>query len=201
MLARQSEVRVALDVPLRGSRDYVHSTDLFAALDELAEQFLGPDAHLKTLNLRRQAYRQVAAQFRPHINAFGTFCLAAQGGIVDGWLVEGSAPITHRVAFDEAAIARQAVSDRGRIFLPSPVRGYDPFEQLIVLFKMLCAQSHPGGWLFTAIDLDRPLSRHAALAVSRTQLVLGRMIDAMLYQDGSPSGRMQMVIPAARGIA
>ncbi|HUE64547.1 MAG TPA: hypothetical protein VMO78_09255 [Rhizomicrobium sp.] len=201
MLARQSQAEIVLEMPLRGRRDYVHSTDLFAALDGLAEAFLGSGAYLKTLNLRRRAHCQTTACFRPDANAFGTFAFAARGWIMEGWLVENSLPITRRIEFDEGAIAKLAISDHGCVGLRAPIQGYSAFEQLIVLFKMLCAQSHPGAWLLTAIDLDRPLSTQAALAVSRTQLVLGRMIDAMLYQDGSPAGRMQMVLPYAGSVA
>jgi hypothetical protein len=199
MLARRSEARVALDIPFRGERDYVHSTDLFAALDELAGSFLGPGAYLKTLSLRRQAHHQVAARFQPEPDAFGTFTFAAPEWAVEGWLVENPTPIARRIAFDEAAIAQQAVCGQGRVFLQSPVTGYSPFEQLIVLFKMLCAQSHPGRWLFTSIALERPLSKQAVLSVSQTQLVLSRMVEAMLYQNGLPAGRMQMVQPTAGG--
>jgi hypothetical protein len=201
MLARQSEAKIVLDMPLRGRRDYVHSTDLFAALDGLAEMFLGPGAYLKTLNLRRRAHGQTTACFRPDSNAFGNFAFAAQGWIMEGWLVENALPIARRIEFDEEPIAEQAIEDPGCVCLRAPVPGYCAFEQLIVLLKMLCAQSHAGQWVFTAIDLDRPLSRQAALAVSRTQLILGRMVDAMLYQDGSPAGRMQMVLPSAGGVA
>jgi hypothetical protein len=182
-----------LDIPFRGERDYVHSTDLFAALDELAGSILGPDAYLKMLTLRRRAYRQVAVRFQPDPGAFGTFTFAASEGAVEGWLMEDPGPITRRIAFDEGAIAQQAICGQGRVLLQSPVTGYDPFEQLVVLFKLLCAQSLPGKWLFTSITLNRPLSKRAALAVSRTQLVLNRMVEAMLYQDDAPAGRMQMV--------
>ncbi len=201
MLARESEAKIVLDMPLRGRRDYVHSTDLFAALDGLAEVFLGPDAYLKTLNLRRRAHRQATACFRSDPNAFGTFTFAARERTMQGWLVENALPITRRIEFDEDAIAKLAISDRGCVCLRAPLQGYSAFEQLIVLFKMLCAQSHSGAWLFTAIDLDRPLSGEAALAVTRTQVVLGRMIDAMLYLDGGPAGRMQMVLPSPGGVA
>ena len=190
-----------LDIPFRGERDYVHSTDLFAALDELAGSFLGSGAYLKSLTLRRQAYRSVAARFRPDPGAFGTFTFAASQWVVEGWLVEDPAPITRRIAFDEAAIAQQATCGQGHVLLQSPVTGFDPFEQLIVLFKMLCAQSHPGAWLFTSIALDHPLSRRAALSVKRTQLVLGRMVEAVLSQDDVPAGRMQMVQAATGGAA
>ena len=188
-----------MDIPFRGERDYVHSTDLFAALDELAGSFLGPGAYLKTLSLRRLAHQQVAARFQPEPDAFGTFVFTAPEWTVEGWLVENPVPITRRIAFDEAAIAQRAACGRGRVFLQSPVTGYSPFEQLIVLFKMLCAQSHPGRWLFTSIALECPLSKQAVLSVSRTQLVLSRMVEAMLYQNGLPAGRMQMVQPTAGG--
>jgi hypothetical protein len=194
MLARPIESSIAFDIPFRGGRDFVHSTDLFAALDGLAGKFLAPRAHLKNLTLRRQAHRQVAAHFLPHPDTFGSFALALPHQTLEGWLVESPAPITRHIAFDEVEISRAAVSEPGRVFLPAPVKGYSGFEQMIVLFKMLCAQSHPGAWLFTGIDLNRNLGREARLAVSRTQTVLNRLVDARLDQDGEMVGRVRMVL-------
>ena len=199
MLARAIESSIALDVPFRGGRDYIHSTDLFAALDALAGKFLAPRAYLKNLTLRRQAHRQVAAHFLPRPDAFGSFALALPHQALEGWLVESSAPITRRIAFDETGILRAAVSEPGRIFLPAPVEGFNGFEQMIVLFKMLCAQIHPGAWLFTGIDLDRSLNGKASLAVSHTQTVLDRLVDATLDQDGVTVGRVRMVLAAGDG--
>ena len=200
MLARAIESSIALDLPFRGDRNHVHSTDLFAALDGLAGRVLAPPAYLKNLTLRRKAHRQVAAHFLPHTDAFGSFILALPHQTLEGWLVESHAPITRRIAFDEAAISRAAVSEPGRVFLPAPVKGYSGFEQMIVLFKMLCAQSHSGAWLFTGVDLDRPLSGEASLAVSRTQTVLDRLVDALLDQDGGTVGRVRMVLAAGGNI-
>jgi hypothetical protein len=196
MLSRTIEGSIALDIPLRGSRDYVHSTDLFAALDDLAGKFLAPRAYLKRLALRRQARRQVAAHFFPHPDAFGSFALALPHETLEGWLVESSAPITRRIVFDEMAISQAAVSEPGRVFLPAPIKGFSGFEQMIVLFKMLCAQSHPGTWLFTGIDLDRDLGGETSLAVRHAQTVLDRLVDAHLDQDGETVGRVRMVLAA-----
>lgn len=195
MLARHSEAQIALDIPFRGDRDYVHSTDLFAALDGHAQQFLGTSAYLKRLTCRRRARRQVFAQFRPDPSAFGTFALATQDTILEGWLLETRMPVIRHIAFDEASIARNAICEQGRVCLRSSVQGYSAFEQLIVLLKLLCAKSRLGAWVFTAIDLDCPLTQLAPLAVQRKQLVLGRLLDATLYQDGLPAGQMQMVLP------
>jgi hypothetical protein len=200
MLARPIESSIALDIPFRGGRNFVHSTDLFAELDGLAGKFLAPRAHLKNLTLRRQAHRQIAAHFLPHPDAFGSFALALPHQTLEGWLVESPALITRRIAFDEVAISRAAVSEPGRVFLPGPVKGYSGFEQMIVLFKMLCAQSHPGAWLFTGIDLNRALGKEARLAVSRTQTVLNRLVDARLDQDGETVGRVRMVRAAGGNI-
>src|ERR1700754_3102439 len=99
-----------------------------------------------------------------------------------------------RITFDENVIAREALAEPGRVFLSAPVHGYSGFEQMIVLFKLLCAQSHPGNWLFTAIDLYRPLTGMTALGVNRTQTVLDRLVDAALWQGNQPIGRAQMVM-------
>jgi hypothetical protein len=196
MLARAIESSIALDIPFRGGRDYVHSTDLFTALDGLEEKSLAPRAHVKNLTLRRRAQCQVSAHFLPHPDAFGSFALALPHQAVEGWLVESATPVTRRIAFDETAILRAAVSEPGRIFLPAPVEGFNGFEQMIVLFKMLCAQIHSGAWLFTGIDLDRPLDGKTSLAVSHTQTVLGRLVEATLDQDGETMGGVRMVLAA-----
>jgi hypothetical protein len=200
MLARPIESSIALDIPFRGHRNYVHSTDLFAALEGLAGKFLAPRAHLKNLTLRHQAHRQVAAHFLPHRDTFGSFTLALPHRTLEGWLVESHAPITRRITFDEVAISRAAVSEPGRVFLPTPVKGYSGFEQMIVLFKMLCVQSYPGAWLFTGIDLNCALNGEASLAVSHIQTVLERLIDARLEQDGETVGQARMVLAAGGNI-
>ena len=196
MLAPPVVKQVALDIPFRGGRDYVHSTDLFAALEDLAGDFSASRGRLKSLTLRRRAYRQVVVDFRPPTDAFGSFALALPDQILNGWLAESAAPITRHIEFDEARISQAAISEPGRVILPTPVKGFSPFEQTVVLFKMLCAQIHSGAWLFTGIDLDRTLSAHASLAVSHIQTVLGRLVDARVDQDNRIAGRLRMVLAA-----
>jgi hypothetical protein len=201
MLAGQTDTAIALDIPFRGSRDYVHSTDLFAALTALAGTF-APGAYPQSLVLRRPARHQVEAHFSPHLDAFGTFALASPRRTAQGWLVERGSPITRRIAFDETAISTAAVAEPGQVFLTASVAGYSAFEQMIVLFKMLCAQSRAGAWLFTALELARPLRDGAALGLTRTQTVLDRLVEADLDQDGQPAGRARMVLPPiTQGVA
>jgi hypothetical protein len=200
MRTDQIETGVALDVPFRGNRDYVHSTDLFEALENHSRA-LSPGSYLKNLILRHPARRQVRAQFTPQRDAFGTFELALPHRVLPGWLMEDRSPIMRRVAFDEAAIAREAIVEPGRAFLSAPVNGYSGFEQMIVLLKMLCAQIHPGPWLFASVALDRSLTGQTSIEVRRSQTVLGRMIDARLHQGGRETGRAQMVLSARKADA
>jgi len=201
MLAHVAGPGVTLDVPFRGQRDYVHSTDLYASLEKLAERnrvSKSSQAYVKRLTLRKKAHRQVSAYFLPHSDAFGTFSLSMAGQKVEGWLVETCVPITRQVAFDESGIALKAVVEPGRAFLREAVKGFSSFEQAIVLLKVLCAQHDIGPWLFTNIALDRPLVEDALLGVSRMQTVLDRLIDARLFQNGQESGRLQMVLARTR---
>ena len=176
----------------------MHSTDLFAALSELGEKFrLRP--FLKNLVLRRLAHRQVEAHFEPRSDAFGTFALAGAGQVIQGWLVESRNPITRRVAFDESAIAEAIIAEPGRVFLSAHVAGYSGFEQMIVLFKTLCLQSHAGAWFFTTLELTEPLRDDAPIALHQSQKILNRLIVADLHQMGRPIGRVQMALSQAAG--
>jgi hypothetical protein len=188
-----------LDIPLRGGRDYVHSTDLFAALGRLAQEKLSPDAWLCKMVLRKPAVRQVEAHFAPHDSAFGTFELRSEGDVTAGWLVETKRDIERRISFDETPICSAAVARAGCVFLSAPVDGYTSFEQAIVLFKLLCKQIRAGEWRFTAIDLANRLRENLALELVLQQTILGRGVDAALRQNQQSIGRVQMILPRFTG--
>lgn len=199
MLARQAEAPVILDTPFRGERDYIHSTDLVAALDGLGGRF-SRQMYLKNIELRRPAHRQVEAHFEQRPDAFGSFALDDGKQIARGWLVESCSPIARRIPFDESAIAQAAINEPMRVSLSAPVAGYSGFEQMIVLFKLLCAQSRTGKWVFTAMTLTRPLEAEEPMILHQSQKVLGRLIVAELHQADCLVGRMQMVLSQTMGV-
>src|SRR5215472_15350260 len=108
MLAPLAEPSMTLDIPFRGQRNYAHSTDLYAALETLVRRMDTPQTYVNGLTIRKKAHRQVSAHFLPHSDAFGAFSLSMSGQRVEGWLVETTAPITRRIAFDETRIALKA---------------------------------------------------------------------------------------------
>jgi len=188
-----------LDIPLRGMRDYVHSTDLHAALERLAKTQISPDAWLSKLVLRKPAYHQVDSYFTPQDVAFGTFELRSEGRQIAGWLVESQCEITRRISFDEAPVREAATICAGRVFLPAPIGGYSSFEQAIVLLKLLCTQIRYGKWLFTAIDMGCRFQEQLPLELALRQKILDRGIVAELQQDQRTIGRAQMVLPKLSG--
>jgi hypothetical protein len=188
------EFATSLDVPLRGEREYAHSTDIHAAIDKLAKSRFGPAAYLQKLVLRRPSFRQVSAQFHPAANAIGTFHIKGDDALYEGWLTETDAPISRRIAFDEAPIQRAALHDHNRVWQPHTVADYSVFEQAIVLLKILCAQIHPGTWAFTMIELAEPLEEGVALELSMQQSMLSRGIIAGLHQEGQMRGQALMAL-------
>ena len=188
-----------LDIPLRGRRDYVHSTDLFAALGRLAEAQLSSEAWLRKLVLRKAAFHQVEAHFTAKDSAFGTFELRNRDQTTAGWLVESDRSIERRIAFDEAPVRDAAIAQLGRVSLSTPIKGYTSFEQMIVLLKLLGAQLHAGAWLLTAIDLSTRFHEHLPLEVVLQQTILNRGADVQLCQNRQSIGRTQIVLSRLTG--
>ena len=145
-----------LDIPLRGARDYVQSSDLFTALEKLARAHFSVHAYLQKLVLRKLASHQIEASFSPHETAFGTFEIRNEQTVTAGWLVETNRRIERRNLYDEAPVANAAVVRPGRVFLSAPVQGYTAFDQAVILLKILGAQLNAGRCLVAKLDLTKP---------------------------------------------
>ena len=184
---------VELDIPLRGARNYVHSTDLFHAVEQMGVCRISKGIWLRELVLRRPANRQVDAHFQYHDAACGTFELCHDGDAISGWLVESDRPCSRHISFDEAAIARCATVSQQQVVLPYPVPGHSRFEQAIVLLKLLAEQMGPGDWAFASVRLEHPFTAHGALEVVLEQSLLGRGFMAALMQGGAVMGKSMFV--------
>jgi hypothetical protein len=183
-----------LDIPMRGERTYIHSTDLLHSLDLLVKTRLSSEAWVRRLVLRKPAIRQIEAHFEFQESAFGSFVLSDGRDVLDGWLVETDRNMNvRRIAFDEERIAGSAIVTPGRAALLSAVAGYSSFEQAIVLLKILAAQVGTGHWVFTMLDLDLPFREGRPLECLLLQNILGRSIIAGLQQDNETVGRAQLV--------
>lgn len=183
-----------LDIPLRGGRKYVQSSDLFAALEKCAKERFAPSAYVRKLILRRMSFHTVEAYFIPQSAALGTFEVRNGHSTVTGWLIETARIIACRKPYDETPVLQAAIVQPGRIFLLSPVRGYTAFDQLIILSKIIGAQIAPGTWVFSRVDIESPLREDLPLELVLSQVVLSRCQIIDIRQEGRIVGRAQGVL-------
>lgn len=183
-----------LDIPLRGGRTYVQSSDLFAALEKCAKERFAPGAYVRKLILRRMSFHTVEAYFIPQFAALGTFEVRNGPSTVTGWLIETARIIACRKPYDETPVLQAAIVQPGRIFLLSPVRGYTAFDQLIILSKIIGAQIAPGTWVFSRVDIESPLREDLPLEVVLSQVILSRCQIIDICQEGRIVGRAQGVL-------
>ena len=194
MLARTIESSIALDIPFRGGRDYVQSSDLFAALEKVAKGCFTEHAYPQKLELRKLASHKVEASFAPHRAAFGTFAIRSGQTVMPGWLIETNRAIERRVVYDEAPVANAAVVQPGRVFLTTPILGYTALDQAIILLKILGAQLKVGRCLVAKLDLVRPFLEHLPVELNLLQTILGRSQIVAISQNLEAVGRIQNVL-------
>ena len=166
------ECSFGLDLPYKGSRDYLHGTDIHDALcDEVEAKIGGPLQRLDLVFHRMVRSALSAEVFEssavPEAEPAVVFRFQARG---QGWVAqlhETGGPVTRRSPYDEDAVLKVSTYDAERQFIESPVLpGYSNIEIIIPLFKDLLQRVLPdakGKWLFTRLQLPESF-RHATFA-------------------------------------
>jgi hypothetical protein len=156
---------IVLDLPFKGSRDYLRMADLFPAIQSVAQGQFGPSAQMSSLIIRRPLKRAVQASFQPVEGCAGSFRVRHDGESIAGWLVETDSPVAHRVPYDASSISTAAFSglDFARILDPMP--GFSPLDILISLAKIVGAQRTPRPWWLCQLNLDTPFTERFPIEV------------------------------------
>jgi hypothetical protein len=186
-----------LVTPLKGSRQYVHSTDLLAALESEACRRLGTGAWVRNLTIRRQAAHLVDAWFEPRGDALGSFRLQGPSQSLRGWLVESSRSFAWRVSYDEESLLDRVCDEGDVAVLPGPVDGFTRYEQMVALFKALATRQMPGPWVVAQFDFECPLPRLGPLEARYPRTIDGRLKFGVLSQKGSAIGAIRAILPEA----
>lgn len=183
----------------KGSRDYLHGTDVYEALAALARLELGPDIR----RLRLAIHRFFSTQPEIHwIDPMGgpsqprdavvDFSVEGSGTRASGWLTESGREVDCRIAYEErliearCKIAGDAVSVQGDT-------GFLPIEVAVTMTKFLHAHRLPaasGRWIFTKLDLGQLLepADAAALAISLVDNLHGRLTKSDIRVAGKRIG-------------
>jgi hypothetical protein len=193
-------------VPLRmcfkGSRDYLHGTDMYPAL--LGALPHGEHAPLR-LSIHRMAHRQCQMVIpedgsRPPSTAFAVFSAGPPGEAARGWLEETSEPVTCRVPYDEAPIyGCLDTSPATTVVARDLPESYTPIEVLVAMTKELHRVAFPDvgqGWVFAQLDLRRLLKSAdaARLRVTIQQVLAGKFSKSRIESGNEELGSIRFSV-------
>ncbi|HEY6185745.1 MAG TPA: hypothetical protein VIW67_26120 [Terriglobales bacterium] len=182
------------ELPFRGSRSYLHSTDLYPALTEFAKKQFSPSAFVENLTIRRAVTHQVQVNLDAPDRPCGSFCIRHGNERSKGWLVETDEPVRSRVPFHEETAILSATSGAKFARLEKLLPAYTTFELLVILTKMVAQQESASPWWICQIGFFSPLLEIVPLESRLKSRVSNRYLSMEIYQAGS-------LIGSASGIA
>lgn len=149
--------RLFLVLPFRGSRNYLHSTDIYPALLELIRALFGVNAYVDSLTLRSPFACGIQVTFEAPVVSSGSFRVRHGSECIFAWLVETERPITHRNHSDLPDVTSCAISGPGFAHISEPLPKQAPLDVLVSLMKLVSNQVSQGHWWLCQICLDTPL--------------------------------------------
>jgi len=193
-------ITIPLDMPFKGSRDYLHGTDMFNIVTKTLKDMFPTRAVEGSnffLNIHAIARHQcdmhlVENSSDPETKPPGT--IVAQFGVqspeagIQGWLTETGRPVERRVPYQEETI-EAASSMAGRSIVHAGKSPYTPVEVLVALTKVLHSALYPpsrGRWMLTKLEIGAlPLS--ATIEGMRVELLhnLNNRITKSAFFSGS----------------
>jgi hypothetical protein len=183
-----------LDLPFKGSRDYLHSTDIFPGLTELVRNRFGSQAWVDSLCIRRPFRNSIFASFAESPSATGSFRVRHHSKTVPGWLIPTNRPVTRRVPFDASEVTASAIIGMGSAKILEPVPGFTEFEIFVALMRELARNVDPGQWWFCQLNLSTPLSDRCPMEVRICRTLGGRFLVYELLQANSCVGSARIML-------
>ncbi|MCG3772906.1 MAG: hypothetical protein JW384_04130 [Nitrosomonadaceae bacterium] len=156
---------VPLELSYKGTRDYLHGTDMYNAIMECMGRLTPEPLHDKVKIVIHDFFRNQCDMLyaigpercmRPE-NARLEFYL---GDNISGWLRETGRPVlTRRPYPEDEMVAKSRIEGQTIFAVPNMGEAFSPIEVLVALTKRLHLAVRAGAsrWAFTRIDLQRPL--------------------------------------------
>jgi hypothetical protein len=157
-------MRTPLDLAFKGSRDYLHGTDMYRAIVESLALDPGVPFRMVIHHFARRQFDLVVGPPGgvPPATAATAFWAGHADARIQGWLEEREAAVTRRVPYDEDAIWSSCQSSGKEIRMTSAApASFTPIEVLVALTKKLHLDAMSAGgtkWAFTQLDVGRLLS-------------------------------------------
>ncbi len=194
-----------LTLAYKGSRDYLHGSDIFNAVSGIADEITGSSrCFVDRLIFRRYARTMCAlTTVKPNnlekIVGQVRYMIPDDKRHVDCWLVEKDKLVTNRNPFDETFILSDVDIDKKRRSVILHERSiYTPIEDILVLTKYLNYTISPlrhGNWLFGQLDLVSPLNDdYQSLEIQMKNLIEGRFSVNSILIGGCQIGKIRFIM-------
>ncbi len=198
-------MKKSLKLAFKGSREYLHGTDFFNALTDIAPEITGdPEATVDRLTFRRYARMACELTTVPPVDPSkltgqARFRLSNGQSPLEVLLVETVTPVTDRRPFDEALLLASASFDQKFSLACLPERSiYTPIEDVIALTKHLNYSVSPnvvGQWAFGQLDLLEPLlDNYQALVIQIKSIIANRFSVSYIQIDGRQIGSIRFIV-------
>jgi hypothetical protein len=186
-----------LDLPFRGSRNYLHSTDIYPALMELIRAEFGVNAYVDSLTLRSPFACGIQVTFEAPSVSSGSFRVRCNSECTFAWLVETQRPITLRNPSDLPSVTNCAISGPGFALVSEPPPRQAPLDILVSLMKLVSSQVSEGHWWLCQISLDTPLIAVYPLEVRIHRNLGGRCLVFNIMQQNQFIGSARFMLENA----
>lgn len=192
-----------LNLLFKGERDYHQGGDLYNAVQEIAENFLGKKAWVDHIIFRGFAqYTCELVLSEPNtitMESVRAKCTIRHGEkLIIGTILETKNKVMGRYPFDENLVIKEAVLE-GQCISQKNRTGFSAIEEIIVLTKFLHNRLLPaqsGRWIFSQLDLTEPFSidKACCYAIELKQNLANRMTVSDIKQHDKIIGKIRFTV-------
>lgn len=185
----------------KGQREYVHGTDLYTQLLEVAQQKFGPHTWLSKLVIRKVFQNNCLIYFNTYPtdkSPCAHFETINQDGPISGFVIDSLKKVSERdIHFSLANLIQDAVyTDRSIILLKTKeskiidiIVGSTKYLHLH-LFK-----PETGQWMFTSLNLAEPLKENSKkITITITQNLAGKMTTSNILLNDKFVGKITFTL-------
>lgn len=194
-------MRLPLDIKFKGNRNYIHSTDIFHAIEIATKAHFGAKAWVCLLGIRNLIYNncflilpEKSEELRiPHV-AFVTVKTGENKR--NGFIITSDEPVLKRYQFDEKIIYHSTTIVE-QSALQQYKTSFSPIEEAVSLTKLLHNTLYPqqtGRWIFSELQLNSPFSDRDLFTITILQNLAGRMTTSTIIQNNKRIGRISFVL-------
>lgn len=188
-----------LKLCFKGSRTYLHGTDVYEEIAALARRELRSDDCRLQFAIRRFFSAQPDLHWTPAPGAPGRpadavvdFSVSTPAPGVSGWMSESSRKVDCRVDYDEDLVVARCSYGEDSIAILGET-GYRPIEVAVSMTKALHNRQMPavsGRWIFTKLEMGRLFRPGDArnLSILLRQNLHGRLTKSDIRAGGESIG-------------